>query len=213
MFMSDVMTCNVITIPSSTSLAEARRTMDAHRVRRLPVVDRGVLVGIVTRDALDRAGPSQLTSLNIHDITRLLNKTTVKGVMVKDLVTVSPDATVEEAVTLAQEKKVGALLVVDSGRLVGIATTNDFFYKMLNPILGIDKPGSRLVVRNCEGAADVEKVVAAINKLGLDVITMFMLPIPEREANSFVVHLGSDDPTNLIAELRLLGFTVERRAR
>jgi acetoin utilization protein AcuB len=213
MFMSDVMTCNVITIPSSTSLAEARRTMDAHRVRRLPVVDRGVLVGIVTRDALDRAGPSQLTSLNIHDITRLLNKTTVKGVMVKDLVTVSPDATVEEAVTLAQEKKVGALLVVDSGRLVGIATTNDFFYKMLNPILGIDKPGSRLVVRNCEGAADVEKVAAAINKLGLDVITMFMLPIPEREANNFVVHLSSDDPTNLIAELRLLGFTVERRAR
>lgn len=213
MFMSDVMTSNVITIPSSTSLAEARRVMDAHRMRRLPVVDRGALVGIVTRDALDRAGPSQLTSLNIHDITRLLNKTTVKEVMVKDLVTVSPDATVEEAVTLAQEKKVGALLVVDGGRLVGIATTNDFFYKILNPILGIDRPGSRLVVRDCEGAQDVEKVVAAINKLGLDVITMFMLPIPEREAHSFVVHLSSDNPTNLIAELRLLGFTVERRAR
>jgi len=213
MFMSDVMTCNVTTIPSSTSLAEARRIMDAHRMRRLPVVDKGVLVGIVTRDALDRAGPSLLESFNIHDITRLLNKVTVKEVMVKELVTVSPDATVEEAVTLAQQKKVGALLVVDDGRLVGIATTNDFFYKILNPILGIDKPGSRLVVRNCEGARDVERVVAAINKLGLDVITMFMLPIPEREANNFVVHLSSEDPTNLIAELRLLGFTVERRAR
>ena len=213
MFMSDVMTCNVTTIPSSTSLAEARRIMDAHRMRRLPVVDRGVLVGIVTRDTLNRAGPSRLTSFNIHDITRLLNKVTVKEVMVKELVTVSPDATVEEAVMLAQQKKVGALLVVDDGRLVGIATTNDFFYKILNPILGIDKPGSRLVIRNCEGTRDVERVVAAINKLGLDVITMFMLPIPEREANNFVVHLSSEDPTNLIAELRLLGFTVERRAR
>ena len=213
MFMSDVMTCNVTTIPSSTSLAEARRIMDAHRMRRLPVVDRGVLVGIVTRDALDRAAPSRLKTFNIHDITRLLNKITVKEVMVKELVTVSPDATVEEAVTLAQQKKVGALLVVDDGRLVGIATTNDFFYKILNPILGIDKPGSRLVIRNCEGTRDVERVVAAINKLGLDVITMFMLPIPEREANNFVVHLSSEDPTNLIAELRLLGFTVERRAR
>lgn len=213
MFISDVMTCNVITIPSSTSLAEARRIMDLHRMRRLPVVDRGKLVGIVTRDALDRAGPSQLTSFSIHDITRLLNKLTVKEVMGRDLVTVSPDATVEEAVTVAQGKKVGALLVVDDGRLVGIATTNDFFYKILNPILGIGKPGSRLVVRNCQGTKDIEKIVAAVNKLGLEVITMFMLPIPKRDANSFVVHLRSDDPTNLISELQLLGFTVERRAR
>lgn len=213
MFISDVMTCNVITIPSNTSLAEARRIMDAHRMRRLPVVDRGKLIGIVTRDALDRAGPSQLTSFSIHDITRLLNKLTVKEVMVRDLVTVSPDATVEEAVTVAQGKKVGALLVVDDGRLVGIATTNDFFYRILNPILGIGKPGSRLVVRNCQGTKDIEKIVAAVNKLGLEVITMFMLPVPERDANSFVVHLSSDDPTHLITELQLLGFTVERRAR
>ncbi len=213
MYMSDVMTCNVITIPSTTSLAEARRIMDAHRLRRLPVVDRGKLVGIVTREALDRAGPSQLKSFSIHDITRILNKVTVKKVMGKDLVKVSPDATVEEAVTLAQEKKVGSLLVVDNNRLVGIATTNDFFYKILNPILGVGKPGARLVVRNCHGAQDIEKIVATINKLSLDVATIFMLPIPEREAHSFVIHLSSDDSANLIAELRLLGFTVERRAR
>ena len=213
MFMSDVMTCNVITVPSNTSLAEARRIMEAHRLRRLPVVDRGKLVGIVTRDGLNRAGPSQLTSLNIHEITRTLSKIMVREVMSKELVTVSPDATVEEGVTLAQDRRVGALLVVDTGKLVGIATTNDFFYKILNPILGIGQPGSRLVVRNCRSTQDIERVVGAINKLGLEVITMFMLPIPEREAQSFVVHLKSKDPTGLIAELNLLGVTVERRAR
>jgi acetoin utilization protein AcuB len=213
MFMSDVMTSNVITIPSTTSLAEAGRIMDSHRLRRLPVVDKGKLVGIVTKEALNRAGPSQLTSMSIHDITRVLNKVTVKEVMAGNLVTVSPDATVEEAVTLAQKKKVGSLLVVDDGRLVGIATTNDFFYKMLNPILGIGKPGARLVVRNCQGPQDIEKIMAAISKLGLDVITIFMLPIPQREARNFVIHLTSDDPTGLIAELRLLGFSIERRAR
>jgi acetoin utilization protein AcuB len=213
MFMSDVMTSNIFTVPSNTSLAEARRIMEAHHIRRLPVVDRGMLVGVVSRDGLDRAGPSQMTSLNIHEITRLLNKLTVKEVMAKDLVTVSPDATVEEAVTLAQERKVGALLVVDNGRLVGIATTNDFFYKIINPILGIGRPGSRLVIRNCKGTGDIEKVIGAINKLGLEVETMFMLPIPERESHSFAVHLSSEDPTTLIAELQLLGFSVERRAR
>ena len=213
MFMSDVMTSNVITIPSTTSLAEAGRIMDSHRLRRLPVVDKGKLVGIVTKEALNRAGPSQLTSMSIHDITRVLNKVTVKEVMAGNLVTVSPDATVEEAVALAQQKKVGSLLVVDEGRLVGIATTNDFFYKLLNPILGVGRPGARLVVRNCNGPQDIEKIVAAINRLSLDVETVFMLPIPQREARNFVIHLTSDDPTGLIAELRLLGFSIERRAR
>jgi len=213
MFMSDVMTSNVITIPSTTSLAEAGRIMDAHGLRRLPVVDKGKLAGIVTKEALNRAGPSQLTSMSIHDITRVLNKLTVKEVMARNLVTVSPDATVEEGVALAQQKKVGSLLVVDEGRLVGIATTNDFFYKILNPILGVGRPGARLVVRNCRGPQDIEKIVAAINKMSLDVETVFMLPIPQREARNFVIHLTSDDPTGLIAELRLLGFTIERRAR
>jgi acetoin utilization protein AcuB len=213
MFMSDVMTSNVIAIPSNTSLAEAGRIMDAHRLRRLPVVDKGKLVGIVTKEALNRAGPSQLTSLSIHDITRVLNKLAVKEVMAGDLVTVSPDATVEEGVALAQQRKVGSLLVVDDGRLVGIATTNDFFYKILNPILGVGRPGARLVVRNCRGPQDIEKIVAAINRLNLDVETVFMLPIPQRDARNFVIHLSSDDPTGLIAELRLLGFTIERRAR
>ncbi len=213
MFISDVMTTKVITVSSSTSLADARRLMDTHNIRRLPVVDKGKLVGIVTRAGHDKAGPANVTSLNIHEIIHLLSKITVKEIMVKDLVTVSPDATVEEAVALAQEKKVGSLLVADEGKLVGMATTNDFFYKILNPILGIGKPGSRIVVRDVNGPLDVEKVVAAINKLSLEVITMFMLPIPEKSREDFVVHLKSEDPTKLIAELRLLGFSVERRAR
>ena len=213
MYMSDVMTTNVYTISSNTSLAEARRVMDAHHVRRIPVVDRGVLVGIVTRDQLDRVGPSQISSFNIHDLTRVLNKVTIKDVMTKNPVTVSPDATVEEAVTLAQEKKIGALLVVDNGRLVGIATTNDFFYKILNPILGIGRPGSRLIVKNCGGTKHIEQIIATINRMGLEVETMFMLPFPERDQHNFVVHLSSEDPSKLIEELRKMGCEVERRAR
>lgn len=213
MYMSDVMTTNVITIPSNTSLAEARRVMEAHRVRRIPVVDRGLLVGIVTRDQLDRVGPSQISSFNIHDLTRILNKVTVRDVMTKNPVTVSPDATVEEGVTLAQEKKIGALLVVDDSRLVGIATTNDFFYKILNPILGIGKSGSRLIVKNCGGTKQIEQIIGIINKLGVEVETMFMLPFPEREQHNFVVHLTSEDPTPLMAELHKIGCEVERRAR
>jgi CBS domain-containing protein len=62
MLISDLMKTNIVSIPSTTSLAEARRIMDAHSIRRLPVIDRTRLVGIVTKDDLDKMGPSQLTT-------------------------------------------------------------------------------------------------------------------------------------------------------
>lgn len=106
------MSTNVVTIPSHTSLADARRIMDAHKFRRLPVVDREKLVGIITRDTLDKTGPSQLTTFSIHEMSYLLNRLTVEKVMRKEVVTVTPDTTVEKAVALAQTRRVGSLVVL-----------------------------------------------------------------------------------------------------
>jgi len=212
MLMRDVMSYNVITIPSSTSLAEARKIMDFHRLRRLPVVDRSKLVGIVSRDSLEKAGPSKLTTFSIHEIAYLLDKLTVKEVMHKDLFTVSPDTTVEEAVTLAQEKQVGSVLVVENERLVGIATTNDFFYKIVNPILGIGKRGVRIAIHSCGRTADVTKVLNTIIGLGLEVITMFAIPHPDTGVQDLTVHLDTDDLSTVIEALEKQGYEVHRRA-
>jgi acetoin utilization protein AcuB len=213
MRVGDVMTTNVVTIPSHTNLADARRIIDAHRIRRLPVVDRGKLVGIVTKDALDRTGPSQLTTFSIHEIGYLLSKITVKEIMQKDVVTVTPDMTVEEAVALAQSKRVGALIVTEGERIVGIATTNDFFYKILNPMLGIGMAGSRIVVRNCCQGPEIEKVVAAINKLGIKIVTLSTVTFPEAQKHDLMLHLDTEDPGAVIEAVKKLGFSVEERAR
>jgi acetoin utilization protein AcuB len=213
MRVGDVMTTNVVTIPSHTNLADARRIIDAHRIRRLPVVDRGKLVGIVTKDALDRTGPSQLTTFSIHEIGYLLSKVTVKEIMQKDVVTVTPDMTVEEAVALAQSKRVGALIVTEGERIVGIATTNDFFYKILNPMLGIGMAGSRIVVRNCCQGPEIEKVVAAINKLGIKIVTLSTVTFPEAQKHDLMLHLDTEDPGAVIEAVKKLGFSVEERAR
>ena len=212
MLMRDVMTYNVITIPSSTSLTEARKIMDFHRLRRLPVVDKSKLVGIVSRDALEKAGPSKLTTFSIHEIAYLLDKLTVKEVMRKDLFTVSPDTTVEEAVTLAQEKQVGSVLVVEDGRLVGIATTNDFFYKIVNPILGIGKRGVRIAIHSCGRTADVAKVLNTISGSGVEIITMFAIPHPDTGVQDLTVHLDTDDASTVIKALEKQGYEVHRRA-
>ena len=213
MVISDVMSTNVVSIPSHTPVIEARRILAAHGFRRLPVVDRGKLVGIVSKDALDRMGPSQLTTFSMHEISYLLSKITVKEIMHRDVVTVTPDTTIEQAVALAQIKGVGSTVVVERDRVVGIATTNDFFYRLLNPILGIAAPGSRIVVRNCYRGPDVEKVIAAINKLGVGIVTLFTIAFPEVNKHDLVVHLDMDDNARVIEEVRKLGYSVEERAR
>jgi acetoin utilization protein AcuB len=213
MFIRDVMTTNVVTISSSTSLADARRIMDAHRIRRLPVVDKGRLVGVVSRDGLDKAGPSKLTTFSMHELSYLLTKITVREIMKTDLVTVPPDATVEEAVALAQAKKVGALLVVDAGRLVGITTTNDFFYKIANPILGIDKPGIRFSVHKWREIGDLQKILGIIAQFHAEIVTIYTMPHPDTGENDFVAHVRASDPVGLMDELRRSGYEVHERAR
>jgi acetoin utilization protein AcuB len=187
--------------------------MEAHRIRRIPVVDKGKLVGIISRDALDRAGPSQITTFSIHEVAYLLSKITVREVMKRDLVTISPDATVEEGVALAQARKVGALLVVEDGKLVGIATTNDFFYKILNPTLGIGQPGSRVVIHDCCGIADLAKIIQAIQKLGIEIVSLYTLKVPDTERSDCTLHLGTTDVDRVVAELRHMGFAADRVAR
>jgi acetoin utilization protein AcuB len=213
MIVADIMTTNVVSVPSNTSLAEARRIMDAHHFRRLPVIDRGKLVGVVTKDALDKMGPSQMTTFSIYELTYLVNKITIKEVMHRDVVTVSPDITVEEAVTLAQDKGVGMLVVMEGDKVVGVATTNDFFYKILNPILGIKMPGTRILVRNSYKGPDIEKVVAAINKLKVGITNLFIIDLPETGKHDLVVHLDTENCSRCVEEINKLGYSAEERAR
>lgn len=213
MFIQDVMTTNVVTISSSTSLADARRIIEAHRIRRLPVVDKGKLVGIVSRDTLDKAGPSKLTTFSMHELSYLLSKVTVREIMKTDVLTVPPDSTIEEAVTLAQSRKVGAIVVVEDGRVVGIVTTNDIFYKIVNPMLGIDQPGIRFSVRKWEGIDGLQKMLEVMARFKPDISTLYAMKAPETDENDLIAHLSVADPVGLIDALRASGFEVRMRAR
>jgi len=187
--------------------------MDAHRVRRIPVVDKGKLVGVVSRDTLDKSGPSKLTTFSMHELSYLLSKVTVKDVMKRDLVTVPPDATLEEAVTLAQSRKVGALIVVEGERVVGIATTNDIFYKIVNPMLGIDQPGIRFSVRPWRGIVDLQKILSVMAPFSPEVSTIYAMKTPETGDNDLIAHVNVGDPVGLVEALRKGGFEVRLRAR
>jgi len=123
----DWMTANPITVAPKTSLGRANRLMKENHIRRLPVIDHGQLVGIVTLGDLREASPSDATSLSIFEIHYLLAKLTIEDIMTKDPVSVAPDATIYEAAQIMLQNKIAGLPVVDQGQVVGIITESDIF--------------------------------------------------------------------------------------
>ena len=95
--------------------------MDAGRFRRLPVMDDGRLVGIVTER-------------DLREYTGYLESTRVTAAMRTPLITVTPQNTVEDAALLMLKHKIGGLPIVAEGKLVGIVTTSDLLKAFLNVV-------------------------------------------------------------------------------
>jgi acetoin utilization protein AcuB len=115
------MTRNPATVSPRDTLAKAKALMDAGGFRRLPVVEGGRLVGIVTeRDLRQHLG--------------YLEATRVDGAMSPAPMTVPPHSSVQDAARLLLHHKVGGLPVVEDGKLVGIMTTSDLLKALLDVI-------------------------------------------------------------------------------
>ena len=122
------MTRDVITVTPTTSLSEAHRLMTEKRIRRLPVIDRGKLVGLITLGDVRSAEPSTASTLSIWEMNNLLAKLTVSEIMTREPTTISQEATISTVAEIMLEKKFSGLPVVDdAGRLVGIITESDIF--------------------------------------------------------------------------------------
>lgn len=154
MLVQGWMSTDLISVDEETSMMKASVLMKENNIRRLPVVRKGKLVGIVTDTDLKEASPSKATTLDIYEINYLLSEIKVKELMSKDVVYVKPDETIEFAAILMLENKISGLPVVnDQQNLIGVITQTDIF-KALIHITGMysgdiqfalcleDKPGS-----------------------------------------------------------------------
>lgn len=129
--VSQWMSKPVMTVEPSTLLKTAHQIMKDCKIRRLPVVKDGRLVGIITIGDLREASPSDATSLSVWELNYLWDQLTVEHAMTRDPVTVTPDSTILDAARLMLEKKISGMPVLDAqGHVVGILTESDIF-KML----------------------------------------------------------------------------------
>ena len=131
MRVADKMTKEVITISPKEGLMVAKHILEKKGIRHLPVVSGGKLVGIITDRDIRRNLPSPATSLEIHEIAYLLDKLQVQMVMTREVVSVTPETSIEAAASLLLAHKIGGLPVLDGERLVGIITEGDLLRALL----------------------------------------------------------------------------------
>lgn len=121
------MTPNPICATPEMTLPEAHKIMTEKRIRRLPVVKEGKLMGIVTQGDVRGAQPSEATTLSIFELNYLLSKLTLDRIMTPAPITIRPDETVYDAARLMLQKKIAGLPVVEGEKVVGILTESDIF--------------------------------------------------------------------------------------
>ncbi len=143
MLVREWMTPDPVTIGPDTPVLEAIKLLKEKGFRRLPIVEGGKLVGIVTDKDLKDAMPSKATTLSVWELNYLLSKLTVSEVMAKPVITVQADEPLEEAALLMEEYKVGGLPVLEGDRLVGIITITDVLRAFIE-VMGMKEGGVRI---------------------------------------------------------------------
>ena len=131
-FVKNWMTADPFSVDPSMHLTKADELMKETDIRRLPVVEDGKLIGIVTDGDIREAGPSDMSSLSQYDTNFLLSGLSVKDVMSKDPITVSPDDTIRVVAKKMLDNKIGGIPVLEESKLVGIVTVSDIFKVVMN---------------------------------------------------------------------------------
>ena len=170
MIVKEVMRPNVVFISSETKITEAKNIMMENKFSKLPVVDYGKLVGIVTKNDLLKAEPSLATTLDMFEIGYLLSKLTVKKVMMTNVITVSPDEVVEEAARIMVDNEISCLPVVKDDALIGIITESDLF-NLFTDMFGARQKGVRVVAFVDDKPGQLAKVTKEISDLNANIIS------------------------------------------
>ena len=166
MLVREWMAADVLTVDENTSMMKALHLMKESNIRRLPVVARGSLVGIISDRDLKEASPSKATTLDVHELYYLLAEIKVKEIMTKNPMTIGADETVERAAVIMLEHKVSGLPVLNKKKeLVGVITQSDVFRAFVN-ITGIYKGGVQFAFSLDDKPGSIKEVADTIREHG-----------------------------------------------
>lgn len=145
MFVKWRMSADPITIKSDATIPDAIELMREHDITKIPVLRDGELCGVVSKADINRASPSDATSLSFGEVAYLLSKLKIYKVMRKHPPTIEASALLEEAAIKMRNENVAILPVMDEGHLVGVITESDVLDAFIE-LNGAREPGTRLVI-------------------------------------------------------------------
>jgi len=192
----------VISLDVTDSIQTANQLFIKNRIRSLPVLENGKLVGIVSDRDLKKVLVSEDLGMDHNEIVYLNSAIKVKEIMTEDPVTVSPYVTVDEVAQKMFINKISGLPVVDKeGELVGIITQGDIF-KLLISLTGIEKKGVQMAMQLKDELDSIKEIVDILRSYQGRVVSMLTSSkdIPSEKQN--VYFRVSDLDLSKIEELK-----------
>ena len=165
MFVKERMSRPVIALSPDMPVHDAHNLFRQEQIRRAPVVKKGKLVGIVSRQDLIDASPTKATSLSRWEINYLLSKLTVSEIMTKTVTTIDEDTPIEQAARIMADEKIGGLPVMRDGAVAGMITETDLF-KVFLEMMGAREVGIRVTALVDDQPGILQKITNAISDIG-----------------------------------------------
>jgi acetoin utilization protein AcuB len=204
------MTREVITVDPEKTVFEAQKLMADNSIRHLPVIDANQqFIGIVTDRDIRSALPynfikDSCTEEQREEICAL----TVKDIMTRDPITISPTYTIQDALLMIQNARVGALPVVDDeGQLSGILSVRDLLRAFIN-VLGIGEPGTLLCILVKEEVGQLKKIVDAITEENISFGSVLVARYWDENKRAVFIYLLTQNVAHVKKKLDSLGFTL-----
>jgi acetoin utilization protein AcuB len=212
MYVGRIMHTNLITVSPKATLVEARELIEKWAIDHLLVVgNKGKLVGIISDRDLKQYWASPANTLSTHELGYLLEKILVEMIMVKTVVTITTETTIERAAFIMQVNNINSLPVMEDEDLVGIITSTDVMGVLLEAI-GMNEESVRITVLVKDRIGAIADVSAILRDQAINIQSMITLPIREHpDVNQLVLRLSGDDGPRAVALLNKNHFKVLTR--
>ncbi|HWQ68425.1 MAG TPA: CBS and ACT domain-containing protein [Patescibacteria group bacterium] len=205
MRVKDRMRRSLVSVTQTDTLDHALTTLKRFNIRHLPVVKGDHVVGIVSDRDVKKAAPSPFDYPTAEEFRAFTSAVSIKDIMTKAVITVAPLTPIEEAASLMSQKRIGALPVVQEGRLVGMITETDVL-GVITEMMGATQTGSRIEIEIPASPGTLTDVIGIVEGQQVEIASLVTLPAREGARRLVILRLRTINPDPVVRALEERGY-------